>query len=41
MGGPNVDRSVQEGAGTAVWFADEAPHGLMGKFFRDRQEIPW
>ncbi len=40
MGGPNADRSVEEGADTAVWLADEAPHGLTGKFFRDRQEIP-
>ena len=41
MGGPDADRSVEEGADTAVWLADEAPHGLTGKFFRDRQEIPW
>ena len=41
MGGPNAARSVEEGAGTAVWLADGAPHGLTGKFFRDRQEIPW
>jgi NAD(P)-dependent dehydrogenase (short-subunit alcohol dehydrogenase family) len=41
MGGPNADRSVQEGADTAVWLAAEAPHELTGKFFRDRQPIPW
>jgi len=41
MGGPNAPRSVDEGADTAVWLADEAPHGLTGKFFRDRREIPW
>ena len=41
MGGPNAARSVEEGADTAVWLADEAPHELTGKFFRDRQEIPW
>jgi NAD(P)-dependent dehydrogenase (short-subunit alcohol dehydrogenase family) len=41
MGGPDADRSAEEGADTAVWLADEAPHGLTGKFFRDRQEIPW
>jgi NAD(P)-dependent dehydrogenase (short-subunit alcohol dehydrogenase family) len=41
MGGPNADRSVEEGADTAVWLADEAPQALTGKFFRDRQEIPW
>ncbi len=41
MGGPNADRSVEEGADTAVWLADEAPQALTGKVFRDRQEIPW
>jgi NAD(P)-dependent dehydrogenase (short-subunit alcohol dehydrogenase family) len=41
MGGPNATRSVEEGADTAVWLADEAQHGLTGKFFRSRQEIPW
>jgi NAD(P)-dependent dehydrogenase (short-subunit alcohol dehydrogenase family) len=41
MGGPGADRSVEEGADTAVWLADEASHELTGKFFRDRQEIPW
>jgi NAD(P)-dependent dehydrogenase (short-subunit alcohol dehydrogenase family) len=40
-GGPNATRSVEEGADTAVWLADEAPHELTGKFFRDRQEIHW
>ena len=41
MGGANATRSVEEGADTAVWLADEAPHELTGKFFRSRQEIPW
>jgi len=41
MGGPNATQSLEEGADTAVWLADEAPHDLTGKFFRDRQEIPW
>jgi NAD(P)-dependent dehydrogenase (short-subunit alcohol dehydrogenase family) len=41
MGGPNADRSVEEGADTAVWLASEAPHHLTGRFFRDRKEIPW
>jgi NAD(P)-dependent dehydrogenase (short-subunit alcohol dehydrogenase family) len=41
MGGPNASRSVEEGADTVVWLADEAPHERTGKFFRDRQEIPW
>jgi NAD(P)-dependent dehydrogenase (short-subunit alcohol dehydrogenase family) len=41
MGGPDAERSVEEGADTAVWLASEAPHHLTGRFFRDRQEIPW
>jgi NAD(P)-dependent dehydrogenase (short-subunit alcohol dehydrogenase family) len=41
MGGPNATRSVEQGAETAVWLADEAPHELTGKFFRDRKEIGW
>ncbi len=41
MGGPNADRSVEEGADTIVWLAAEAPQSLSGKFFRDRHEIPW
>jgi NAD(P)-dependent dehydrogenase (short-subunit alcohol dehydrogenase family) len=41
MGGPNAERSVEEGADTAVWLADEAPQELTGKFFRDRRGIPW
>jgi hypothetical protein len=32
---------VEEGADTAVWLATEASQELTGKFFRDRQEIPW
>lgn len=41
MGGPTAPRSVAQGADTAVWLATEAPQKLTGKFFRDRQEIPW
>jgi NAD(P)-dependent dehydrogenase (short-subunit alcohol dehydrogenase family) len=41
MGGPGATRSVEEGADTAVWLADEAPHELTGKFFRSRAEIGW
>jgi hypothetical protein len=41
MGGPDATRSVEEGADTAVWLADEASHELTGKFFRNREEIPW
>jgi NAD(P)-dependent dehydrogenase (short-subunit alcohol dehydrogenase family) len=41
MGGIDATRSVEEGADTVVWLADQASHKLTGKFFRDRQEIPW
>jgi NAD(P)-dependent dehydrogenase (short-subunit alcohol dehydrogenase family) len=41
MGGANAERSVEQGADTAVWLAAEADGALTGKFFRDRQEIPW
>jgi hypothetical protein len=41
MGGANAQRSVEEGADTAVWLAAESPSGVTGKFFRDRKEIPW
>ena len=41
MGGANADRSVGEGAATIVWLATEAPHGLTGKFVKDRKVIPW
>jgi NAD(P)-dependent dehydrogenase (short-subunit alcohol dehydrogenase family) len=41
MGGPNADRSIEEGADTMVWLAADAPQQLTGRFFRDRQEIPW
>ncbi|WP_210421106.1 SDR family NAD(P)-dependent oxidoreductase [Lacipirellula limnantheis] len=41
MGGPDATRSVEEGADTAVWLADEAPRELTGKFFRSRAEIAW
>ena len=41
MGGPTAPRTVSEGADTAVWLASEAGQELTGKFFRDRNEIPW
>jgi len=41
MGGANADRSVEEGADTAVWLATEAPLDGSGKFFRDRKVISW
>lgn len=41
MGGRNATLSVEEGADTVVWLADEAPHDLTGKLFRNRQEVAW
>lgn len=41
MGGPSASRSVEQGADTAVWLVTEADPNLSGKFFRDREEIPW
>ena len=41
MGGAGADRSVEQGADTAVWLATEAPADLTGRFLRDRREIPW
>jgi NAD(P)-dependent dehydrogenase (short-subunit alcohol dehydrogenase family) len=41
MGGPNADRSVEEGADTAVWLATLPDDGPTGGFFRDRQPFPW
>jgi NAD(P)-dependent dehydrogenase (short-subunit alcohol dehydrogenase family) len=41
MGGPNATRSVEQGAGTAVWLATLPHGGPTGGFFRDKQPIPW
>lgn len=41
MGGPNAERSPDEGADTAVWLATLPDHGPTGGFFRDRQPIAW
>ncbi len=41
MGGKEAPRSVEQGADTIVWLADEAPASLTGQFLRDRQPIPW
>jgi NAD(P)-dependent dehydrogenase (short-subunit alcohol dehydrogenase family) len=40
MGGPNAQRTVEQGADTAVWLSTEAEIPT-GRFFRDRKEIPW
>jgi len=40
MGGDGASRSVAQGADTAVWLALEE-NIANGKFFRDREVIPW
>jgi len=41
MGGNEAERSVEQGADTAVWLAMLPDHGPSGQFFRDRTVIPW
>ncbi len=41
MGGPAANRSVEDGADTAVWLATLSEGGPTGGFFKDRQAIPW
>ncbi len=41
MGGPNADRSVEQGAETPVWLATLPDNGPSGGFFRDKKPIPW
>jgi NAD(P)-dependent dehydrogenase (short-subunit alcohol dehydrogenase family) len=41
MGGPNADRTVEEGADTAVWLALLPSNGPTGGFFRDKKAIVW
>ena len=41
MGGPDADRSVEEGADTPVWLATLGPDGPSGGFFRNRKPIAW
>lgn len=41
MGGPNADRSVEEGAETATWLALLPSTGPSGGFFRDKKAIVW
>jgi NAD(P)-dependent dehydrogenase (short-subunit alcohol dehydrogenase family) len=40
LGGPNTEKSVEEGADTAVWLAT-ANNIENGKFYADRKVIPW
>lgn len=41
MGGRNAERSVEQGADTAVWLATLPASGPSGGFFRDRKRIAW
>ena len=41
MGGPNADRTVQEGADTAIWLSILPNGGPSGKFYRDKKVIDW
>lgn len=41
MGGPEAERSVEEGADTALWLATLPDDGPSGGFFRDRKPIAW
>ncbi|MGH9360274.1 MAG: SDR family NAD(P)-dependent oxidoreductase, partial [Thermoanaerobaculia bacterium] len=41
LGGMNAVRSTAEGADTAVWLATLPDDGPRGRFFKDRQELPW
>jgi NAD(P)-dependent dehydrogenase (short-subunit alcohol dehydrogenase family) len=41
LGGLKAPRSVAEGAETAVWLAMLPDGGPHGKFFKDREELPW
>ncbi|MFZ6051782.1 SDR family oxidoreductase [Halocola ammonii] len=41
MGGQSANRSLAEGADTAVWLAEQPKDGPTGKFFRDRTESEW
>ena len=41
MGGPNAERTVEEGVETAVWLCLLSSAGPTGSFFRDRKAIPW
>ncbi len=41
LGGMKAVRSTAEGAETAVWLATLPDDGPRGRFFKDRQELPW
>jgi NAD(P)-dependent dehydrogenase (short-subunit alcohol dehydrogenase family) len=41
MGGPDAERSPEEGADTPAWLARFKPECPRGQFWRDRQIIDW
>ena len=41
MGGPDADKSVEEGADTPIWLATLPDDGPTGGFFGERQAIDW
>jgi NAD(P)-dependent dehydrogenase (short-subunit alcohol dehydrogenase family) len=41
MGGAGAERSVEQGADTAVWLACDAGQDITGNFFADRKPRPW
>ncbi len=41
MGGPNANRSLEEGADGIVWLCRLAPGATSGRFWRDRKLIDW
>jgi NAD(P)-dependent dehydrogenase (short-subunit alcohol dehydrogenase family) len=41
MGGPNAERSIEQGASGIVWAATIPKGGPTGGFFRDGKPLPW
>lgn len=41
MGGSSAERSVEKGAETITWLADEVPQNFTGKYFSDKKEMAW
>jgi hypothetical protein len=41
MGGPNANRSPEEGADTPVWLSRFEPGFPGGLFWKDREVIEW
>jgi NAD(P)-dependent dehydrogenase (short-subunit alcohol dehydrogenase family) len=41
IGGPEAQRSPEQGAETALWLADLPDDGPTGRFFRDKLSVRW